>query len=311
MSARSSRRHGHARSSCSGSALAAGRGGGGTEPHVPTTAALSASTVSLAAIGQTAQLTATITDQNGNAIGSPALAWTSANTAVVTVSSSGLVTATGNGTTVVTVSAGSASAHADVTVAQVPSQLQKVAGDGQTATPGQPVAVPLTIQVNDASGSPVANVAVTLRRHGRHAGHHERLDRRRRPRIDRIRPGRDGRAAGDRVGREHVAHDQFHGNRRVAIRHRVPVPHHRPRRPRWRRSRRRGSGGRASSSATLPNVSLDAPAGNCGDELAGHPPLGGRPPDPGDADLDRWRRATCSPRPGPASSRIDGLAAGD
>jgi uncharacterized protein YjdB len=82
--------------------------GGGTEPKVPTAAALSASTVSLGAIGQTAQLTATITDENGNAIDSPALTWTSANTAVVTVSSSGLVTATGNGTTVVTVSAGEA-----------------------------------------------------------------------------------------------------------------------------------------------------------------------------------------------------------
>jgi leishmanolysin/Big-like domain-containing protein len=137
-------------------------GGGGTEPKVPTTAALNASMVSLAAIGQTAQLTATITDQNGNAIGSPALAWTSANTAVATVSSSGLVTATGNGTTVITVSSGSASAHADVTVAQVPTQLQKIAGDNQTATPGQPVALPLTVQVNDGSGSPIANVAVTF-----------------------------------------------------------------------------------------------------------------------------------------------------
>jgi hypothetical protein len=60
--------------------------GGGTEPRIPTMAALSASMVTLAAIGQTAQLTATVTDQNGNAIGSPALTWTSANPAVVTVS---------------------------------------------------------------------------------------------------------------------------------------------------------------------------------------------------------------------------------
>jgi hypothetical protein len=140
----------------------AGCGGGGTEPKVPTAAALSQSTVSLTAIGQTAQLTATISDQNGNAISSPELLWTSANAAVVTVSSSGLVTATGNGTTAVTVSAGSASAHADVSVAQVPSQVQKVSGDGQTAAPGQPVALPLTVQVNDGSGSPVANVAVTF-----------------------------------------------------------------------------------------------------------------------------------------------------
>jgi leishmanolysin/Big-like domain-containing protein len=142
--------------------VAAGCGGGGTEPKIPTTAALSASTVSLSGIGQTVQLTATITDQNGNTIGSPALTWTSANTAVATVSSSGLVTATGNGTTTITVSAGSASAHADVTVAQVPTQLQKIGGDNQTAAPGQAVALPLTVQVNDGSGSPIANVAVTF-----------------------------------------------------------------------------------------------------------------------------------------------------
>ena len=141
---------------------AAACGGGGTEPKIPTTAALSASTVSLSGIGQTVQLTATITDQNGNTIGSPALTWTSANTAVATVSSSGLVTATGNGTTTITVSAGAASAHADVTVAQVPTQLQKIAGDNQTAVPGQAVALPLTVQVNDGSGSPIANVAVTF-----------------------------------------------------------------------------------------------------------------------------------------------------
>ena len=45
---------------------------------------------------------------------------------------------------------------------KVPTELQKIAGDNQIATPGQPVALPLTIQVNDGSGSPVANVAVTF-----------------------------------------------------------------------------------------------------------------------------------------------------
>ena len=45
---------------------------------------------------------------------------------------------------------------------KVPTELQKIAGDNQTASLGQPVALPLTIQVNDGSGSPVANVAVTF-----------------------------------------------------------------------------------------------------------------------------------------------------
>jgi hypothetical protein len=129
---------------------AAACGGGGAEPRVPTTASLSATTVTLTAIGQTTQPTATVTDQHGNAISTPALTWTSSNAAVAVVTSAGLVTAAGNGSATITAAAGSASAQADVTVTQVPAQLQKVAGDGQTAIPGQPVASPLTVRVNDA-----------------------------------------------------------------------------------------------------------------------------------------------------------------
>jgi len=142
---------------------AAGCGGGGSvEPTVPTTAALNVATVSLTAVGQTAQLSATITDQHGNAIDSPALTWSSSNGVVATVSQSGLVTATGSGSAVITVSAGSASAEAGVTVTQTPAQIQKVSGDAQTAAPGQAVALPLTVQVNDAGGGPIPNVALTF-----------------------------------------------------------------------------------------------------------------------------------------------------
>ncbi len=143
-------------------ALAAAGCGGSTEPVLPTTAALSDPALSFTALGQSSQLTATITDQHGSTIASPALAWTSSNEAVAHVSSAGLVTATGNGSATVTVAAGSASAQTEVTVAQVPAAIQAVAGDGQTATPGQPVAVPLTVQVSDAGGSPVAGAPVSF-----------------------------------------------------------------------------------------------------------------------------------------------------
>jgi len=145
-----------------GLSLGAGGCGGPSEPRLPTTATLAPASVSLTALGQTAQLTATITDQHGEAIASPALTWTSSNLAAASVSSSGVVTATGNGSATITVAAGSASAQADVTVAQAPSQVQKLAGDGQSASPGQPVPVPLTVQVNDAGGSPVAGLAVSF-----------------------------------------------------------------------------------------------------------------------------------------------------
>jgi len=142
--------------------LGAGGCGGPSEPKLPTTAALATTSVSLTALGQTAQLKATITDQHGDAIASPALTWTSSNPAVATVSPTGIVTATGNGSATITVAAGPASAQAYVTVAQAPAQIQKLAGDSQTAAPGQSVAVPLTVQVNDAGGSPVAGLCVSF-----------------------------------------------------------------------------------------------------------------------------------------------------
>jgi len=72
----------------------------GTEPaaSVPTTIVLSASTVSLNAIGASQPLTATVRDQNGKAITNAVVTWSSSNTAVATVSSTGLVTAVANGT---------------------------------------------------------------------------------------------------------------------------------------------------------------------------------------------------------------------
>ena len=67
-------------------------------------------------VGQTVQLTATAAPKNAAAT----FAWSSANTAVATVSASGLVTAVGAGTTTVTASAGGKSGSATVTVAGSP-----------------------------------------------------------------------------------------------------------------------------------------------------------------------------------------------
>jgi hypothetical protein len=139
-----------------------GCGGGGVEPKVPAMAALSASTVSLTAIGQTHQLTATVTDQNGATITSPNVAWASTNTAVATVNASGLVTAVGNGSARITATAGSATASADVTVTQAPVQLQKTGGDQQTTTVGQAEPLPLSVRVLDANNVGISGVTVTF-----------------------------------------------------------------------------------------------------------------------------------------------------
>ena len=66
---------------------------GGTTPPtpVPTTVTLSKTSVSLAAIGATEQLTASVKDQNGSPM-TATVTWASNNEAVATVSGTGLVT---------------------------------------------------------------------------------------------------------------------------------------------------------------------------------------------------------------------------
>lgn len=137
-------------------------GDGGTGPAVPSSVVIDPVAVSLTAVGQTRQLAAVVTDQDGNTITSPPLTWSSSDTAVATVSASGLVTAVGGGSAEVTATAGAASAQAAVSVVQTPTRLEKVAGDGQTAAPGQALPAPLTVQVTDAAGAPVAGATVVF-----------------------------------------------------------------------------------------------------------------------------------------------------
>ena len=80
-------------------------GDGATEPPTPppdpprpATVAVAPATVRLTALGATEQLTAEVRDQNGNVMTGAAVSWASSAASVATVSSTGLVTAVGNGT---------------------------------------------------------------------------------------------------------------------------------------------------------------------------------------------------------------------
>jgi hypothetical protein len=135
---------------------------GGTEPKVPTALTLDASTISFTAIGQTRKLTVAVTDQDGASIASPQVTWSSSNAAVAAVDAAGQVSAVGNGSATITATAGSATESADVTVAQVASQIEKVGGDGQTAVVGEALPLPLSVRVTDANGIGVAGATVTF-----------------------------------------------------------------------------------------------------------------------------------------------------
>ena len=83
---------------------------------VPTSLAVTPDTVTLTAIGETAQLAAEVRDQIGRVIEDAPVSWSSADTMVVAVDSAGLVTAIGGGTTTVTATSGEASGATSVKV---------------------------------------------------------------------------------------------------------------------------------------------------------------------------------------------------
>ena len=95
-------------------------GGDDGSPTAPTTLAtsvtLSVTSLSLALLGETSQLSATVKDQSGATMASATVTWATSDAAVATVSSAGLVTAVANGTATITATSGSASATASVTI---------------------------------------------------------------------------------------------------------------------------------------------------------------------------------------------------
>lgn len=88
-----------------------GGGGGATVANV----AVSPNTASIA-IGATTTLTATPTDANGTTVGGQTISWSSNNTSVATVSSSGVVTGVAAGTATITASTAGKSGTATITV---------------------------------------------------------------------------------------------------------------------------------------------------------------------------------------------------
>ena len=85
---------------------------------VPATVSVTPDTVSLTALGQTAQLAAEVRDQIGRVMDDVRVSWSTADTAVAAVDSAGLVTAAGRGTTIIAATADSATGASWVTVMQ-------------------------------------------------------------------------------------------------------------------------------------------------------------------------------------------------
>ena len=128
-------------------------------PGVPTSVAVSPASVSFSALGDTAKLTATVSDQYGQVMAGVSPAWSSADRSVASVSASGVATAIGNGTAVLTATAGSAAGSASVTVEQVAVSVRIVAGQDSLMVGDS---TQMVAEVADGNGAVLADARVDV-----------------------------------------------------------------------------------------------------------------------------------------------------
>ena len=133
-------------------------GDGATEPPLQerpraTTLTVTPAMAELSALGETAQLSAEVRDQNGNVVSGATVSWSSSAADVVTVDGSGLVTAVGNGTATISAAAGSASGAATVTVMQSADSVAVSPAEATLAALGDTLR--LAAEAFDANGHAV------------------------------------------------------------------------------------------------------------------------------------------------------------
>ena len=124
---------------------------------VSTEVIVSPASATLASLGDTARIAATVLDQNGQVI-SVAVSWASSAPTVASVDGSGLVTAVGNGGATVTARSGTAVGSAALTVEQVIAAVQVSPGSARLLAVGDTVR--LTAEVVDGNGHSVAAAAI-------------------------------------------------------------------------------------------------------------------------------------------------------
>ena len=107
------------------------------------------------AVGASTQLNATLKDASNNTLSNRPIAWTSSNTAIASVSNTGVVTAVAAGTATITATSEGKSGSSSVTVTVVPVGSVAVAPTTVTLIPGAKST--LTATVTDANGAVVTD----------------------------------------------------------------------------------------------------------------------------------------------------------
>ena len=131
-------------------------------PFVPvvTSILVTPGTRTFTSLNVSQQFAATVQDQRGNPMTGWTVVWSTSNGTVALVNAAGLVTASSVGTATIRATIGTVVGQGTVTVTQVPGQLVKASGDGQSAAVSTTLALPIFAQVLDAAGTPVGGVTV-------------------------------------------------------------------------------------------------------------------------------------------------------
>jgi len=133
----------------------------GPPPGIPAALTVSPADLTLTAIGQTRQLQAEVVDHYGDPVSGQRVAWTSDRPGTVMVDfGTGVVAAIAAGTATVTATSGTLSTRVQVTVAQEPGAIEKVAGDLQAGFIGEALPLAAVVRVTDANGHPAGLVQV-------------------------------------------------------------------------------------------------------------------------------------------------------
>ena len=130
-----------------------------TVEQVPTAVSVTPESVTLAAVGETAQFTAAVQDANGNAVAGAEVSWASGDEAVATVDANGLVTAVANGTATITATSGSLSESGTVTVEQEAAAVTVAPDSVHLIVSGE--TAQLAAEVTDANGNVIEGATVS------------------------------------------------------------------------------------------------------------------------------------------------------
>ena len=131
------------------------------DPPDPASIVVSPGSATLTFLGESRAFTAAILDRDGSTL-EGTVSWTTDAPAVLSVNSSGVVTALANGAGTVRAVFEGVSGTAAVTVNQMPTTIDRVGGDAQTGSPGAPLVEPLVGRAVDAGGNAVAGIAVSF-----------------------------------------------------------------------------------------------------------------------------------------------------